>query len=36
MLQFKLGYGAAATVVLLVAVFLVSVPLLRQRTAEAT
>lgn len=35
MLQFKLGYGAAATVILLLGVFIVSIPLLRQRTAEA-
>lgn len=34
MLQFKLGYGAAATIVLLVAVLLVSVPLVVQRTKE--
>ncbi|WP_429932057.1 carbohydrate ABC transporter permease [Agrobacterium vitis] len=36
MMQFKLGYGAAATVVLLVVVLFVSIPLLRQRTKEAT
>lgn len=35
MLQFKLGYGAAATVVLLLAVLLVSIPLVIQRTAES-
>jgi raffinose/stachyose/melibiose transport system permease protein len=35
MLQFKLGYGAAATIVLLLAVLLVSIPLLIQRTKEA-
>lgn len=33
MTQFKLGYGAAATVILLVAVFIVSIPALIQRTA---
>ena len=35
MLQFKLGYGAAATVLLLVAVAVVSLPLVVQRTREA-
>lgn len=35
MTQFKLGYGAAATVVLLVAVLIVSVPAIIQRTAGA-
>lgn len=35
-MQFKLGYGAAATVVLLGVVLFVSIPLLRQRTKEAT
>jgi len=35
MTQFKLGYGAAATVVLLVAVLVVSVPAILQRTAGA-
>jgi ABC-type sugar transport system permease subunit len=33
MTQFKLGYGAAATVILLVAVFIISIPALIQRTA---
>src|SRR6202000_2454791 len=32
--QFKLGYGAAATLVLLVAVLLISIPAIIQRTAE--
>jgi len=35
MTQFKLGYGAAATVVLLVAVLVVSIPAIIQRTAGA-
>ena len=35
MTQFKLGYGAAATVVLLVAVMIVSIPAIIQRTAGA-
>lgn len=35
MTQFKLGYGAAATVVLLVAVLVVSIPAIVQRTAGA-
>jgi ABC-type sugar transport system permease subunit len=35
MTQFKLGYGAAATVILLVAVLLVSTPAIIQRTAGA-
>ncbi|WDR06429.1 sugar ABC transporter permease [Devosia rhodophyticola] len=35
MQNFKLGYGAAATVVLLVAVLIVSVPAIIQRTGEA-
>jgi raffinose/stachyose/melibiose transport system permease protein len=35
MTQFKLGYGAAATVVLLIAVLVVSIPLIIQRTAGA-
>ncbi len=35
MTQFKLGYGAAATVVLLIAVLIVSVPAIIQRTAGA-
>ena len=35
MTQFKLGYGAAATVILLVAVLVVSIPAIIQRTAEA-
>lgn len=35
MTQFKLGYGAAATVILLVAVLIVSVPAIIQRTAGA-
>ena len=35
MTQFKLGYGAAATMVLLVAVLIVSVPAIIQRTAGA-
>jgi raffinose/stachyose/melibiose transport system permease protein len=35
MTQFKLGYGAAATIVLLLAVLLVSIPAVMKRTAEA-
>ncbi|WP_196260758.1 carbohydrate ABC transporter permease [Pelagibacterium limicola] len=35
MTQFKLGYGAAATVVLLIAVLVVSIPAILQRTAGA-
>jgi multiple sugar transport system permease protein/raffinose/stachyose/melibiose transport system permease protein len=35
MTQFKLGYGAAATVILLIAVFVVSIPAIIQRTAGA-
>lgn len=35
MTQFKLGYGAAATVVLLIAVLIISVPAIVQRTAGA-
>lgn len=35
MTQFKLGYGAAATVVLLVAILVVSIPAIIQRTAGA-
>lgn len=35
MLNFKLGYGAASTVVLLVAVLIVSTPLIAQRTRAA-
>ncbi|MFD1198650.1 carbohydrate ABC transporter permease [Brucella gallinifaecis] len=35
MMQFKLGYGAAATVILLASVLFVSIPLVRQRTREA-
>jgi ABC-type sugar transport system permease subunit len=35
MTQFKLGYGAAATVVLLIAVFVISIPAIIQRTAGA-
>ncbi len=35
MTQFKLGYGAAATVILLVAVLIVSIPAIIQRTAGA-
>ena len=35
MTQFKLGYGAAATVVLLVAVLVISLPAIIQRTAGA-
>ena len=35
MTQFKLGYGAAATVVLLVAVLIISIPAIIQRTACA-
>lgn len=34
MLQFKLGYGAAATVVLLIAVIVISVPAIIKRTSE--
>ncbi|MEO8883174.1 MAG: sugar ABC transporter permease [Devosia sp.] len=33
--QFKLGYGAAATIVLLVAVLVISIPAIMQRTAGA-
>ena len=33
--QFKLGYGAAATLVLLVAVLIISLPAIIQRTAGA-
>jgi raffinose/stachyose/melibiose transport system permease protein len=35
MTQFKLGYGAAATVILLIAVLIVSIPAIIQRTAGA-
>jgi len=35
MTQFKLGYGAAATIVLLVAVLVISIPAIIQRTAGA-
>ncbi len=35
MTQFKLGYGAAATVILLIAVFVISAPAIIQRTAGA-
>lgn len=35
MTQFKLGYGAAATVVLLLAVLIISIPAIVQRTAGA-
>ena len=35
MTQFKLGYGAAATVILLLAVLIVSIPAIIQRTAGA-
>ena len=35
MTQFKLGYGAAATVVLLIAVLIISTPAIIQRTAGA-
>ena len=35
MTQFKLGYGAAATVVLLLAVLIISIPAIIQRTAGA-
>jgi ABC-type sugar transport system permease subunit len=35
MTQFKLGYGAAATVILLVAVLVISIPAIIQRTAGA-
>lgn len=35
MTQFKLGYGAAATVVLLIAVFIVSIPAIMKRTEGA-
>lgn len=35
MTQFKLGYGAAATLVLLIAVLIVSIPAILNRTAEA-
>ncbi len=34
--QFKLGYGAAATLVLLAAVLIISIPAIIQRTREAT
>lgn len=33
--QFKLGYGAAATIILLVAVLIISIPAIIQRTKEA-
>ena len=35
MTQFKLGYGAAATVILLAAVLVISIPAIVQRTAGA-
>jgi len=35
MLNFKLGYGAASTVILLIAVLVVSIPLILKRTADA-
>jgi raffinose/stachyose/melibiose transport system permease protein len=35
MTQFKLGYGAAATVILLIAVLIISIPAIIQRTAGA-
>ena len=35
MTQFKLGYGAAATVILLVAILIISAPAIMQRTAGA-
>ena len=35
MTQFKLGYGAAATVILLIAVLIISIPAIVQRTASA-
>jgi raffinose/stachyose/melibiose transport system permease protein len=35
MTQFKLGYGAAATLILLIAVLIVSIPAILKRTAEA-
>jgi len=35
MLNFKLGYGAASTVILLIAVLVVSIPLIMKRTGEA-
>jgi multiple sugar transport system permease protein/raffinose/stachyose/melibiose transport system permease protein len=35
MTQFKLGYGAAATVILLLAVLIISIPAIIQRTAGA-
>jgi len=35
MLNFKLGYGAASTVILLLAVLIVSIPLILKRTGEA-
>ncbi|WP_205804933.1 sugar ABC transporter permease [Burkholderia sp. Ac-20365] len=35
MTQFKLGYGAAATIILLIAVLIVSIPAILKRTAEA-
>jgi raffinose/stachyose/melibiose transport system permease protein len=34
--QFKLGYGAAATLVLLIAVLIVSIPAIIQRTRTTT
>ena len=34
--QFKLGYGAAATVILLAAVLLISIPAIIQRTRSVT
>jgi raffinose/stachyose/melibiose transport system permease protein len=35
MTQFKLGYGAAATLILLIAVLIVSIPAIARCTAEA-
>lgn len=35
MLQFKLGYGAAATIILLLAVIVISIPAIIQKTGEA-
>mgnify|MGYP000483119927 CR=1 FL=1 len=35
MLNFKLGYGAASTVILLIAVLIVSIPLIMKRTGDA-
>lgn len=35
MLNFKLGYGAASTVILLIAVLVVSIPLILKRTGDA-